>query len=66
MLEKILEAVLDPQPRLDLQAARQPPIDPVSWIDDVFNDGWMTFGSYGDFSNVDVPFVFNSGLDGLY
>ncbi|KUJ10214.1 uncharacterized protein LY89DRAFT_656902 [Mollisia scopiformis] len=42
MLEKILDAILDPQPVASTVESQQAPLDPLSWMDDVFSGGWIT------------------------
>lgn len=65
MLEKILEAILDPQSMDPSSAAQQVPADPLSWIDELFNNGWMTHGPFGDGTAFNDATMYASGLDWL-
>ena len=63
MLEKILDAILDPQPAVGSQGVQQAPADPGSWLDDIFNNGWMAHGPFGDGSSFDDLSIYDSSLD---
>lgn len=63
MLEKILEAILDPQPKSAAHGVHQAPPDPLSWLDDVFNNGWMAQGAFGDGAFLDETSIYGNNLD---
>lgn len=65
MLEKILEAILDPQPTTPSQGVLPAPEDPLSWIDDVFGDGWMVHGPFGDGTGMDHASMYSNNMDWL-
>lgn len=63
MLEKVLDAILDTQPTTSVLGNQQAPPDPVSWIDDIFSNGWMASGPFIDGTLIDDTSMYGSGLD---
>jgi hypothetical protein len=48
MLEKILDAILDARPEEAATPTQTAPTDPILWIEELFNDGWMASGPFVD------------------
>lgn len=63
MLESILDAILDPRPEASRDENQKAPSDPVSWIDDVFGDGWMASWPFVDTTNFDHMSMYGCSLD---
>lgn len=48
MLEKILDAILDARPEEAAPPTQTAPTDPIMWVEELFNDGWMASGPFVD------------------